>query len=114
MDRDYFVYIVRCSDGSYYTGITNNYEERVMQHNAGDDTSCYTFSRRPVELVYIASFQQVLDAIAWEKQVKRWSRKKKEALIRKEFEKLPALSKRRKPFPKKPPAVLRDGPSVSP
>ena len=79
--RSYYVYILHCSDGSYYTGVTNDYEERVDQHIAGMDPSCYTYKKRPVKLVYLAEFGDVNEAIAWEKQVKRWSRKKKEALI---------------------------------
>jgi putative endonuclease len=90
--REFFVYILRCRDESYYTGITNDYELRVAQHQIGMDPRCYTASRRPVKLVYLAEFQTALEAIAWEKRVKRWTRKKKEALIRKEFEKLPELS----------------------
>ncbi len=79
--KEYFVYILRCSDGSYYTGVTNNYQLRVAQHQEGHDTSCYTYKRRPVELVYLAEFQEVAEAIHWEKVLKGWSRKKKEALI---------------------------------
>jgi len=79
--KDYFVYIVRTSDGSYYTGITNNLERRLSEHNDGIDQSCYTFRRRPVKLVFSAMFHDVDQAIRFEKQVKRWSRKKKEALI---------------------------------
>ena len=78
---EYFVYILRCNDGSYYTGVTNNVELRVVQHQGGSDPSCYTFKRRPVTCVYVGMFDDVYDAIAWEKHIKRWSRKKKEALI---------------------------------
>ncbi|MEO6908524.1 MAG: GIY-YIG nuclease family protein [Abditibacteriaceae bacterium] len=77
----YFVYILRCSDASYYTGITNDVEQRISDHNAGIDPDSYTFSRRPVELCYTASFKNPNEAIAFEKQIKGWSRKKKEALI---------------------------------
>lgn len=90
--KEYCVYIVHCSDGSYYTGITNDVERRVQEHNEGKDHSCYTFTRRPVHLLYSAHFREVLDAIAWEKKVKRWNRKKKEALIFREYESLPLLS----------------------
>jgi putative endonuclease len=79
--KDYFVYIVRCSDGSYYTGITNNIERRISEHNTGVDSRCYTFGRRPVTLVFSAMFHDVNQAIRFEKQVKGWSRKKKEAMI---------------------------------
>ncbi|MBM3228017.1 GIY-YIG nuclease family protein [Candidatus Peribacteria bacterium] len=90
--RTYDVYIVRCSDGSYYTGITNDVERRIGEHNAGVDPKSYTFRRRPVRLVYVADFWDVNQAIAWEKIVKRWSRTKKEALIRGEYERLPELA----------------------
>ncbi|MBI2117507.1 GIY-YIG nuclease family protein [Candidatus Peregrinibacteria bacterium] len=79
--RDYCVYMLRCNDGSYYVGITNNVELRIGQHQEGIDPKCYTFRRRPLECVYSAQFQDVRDAISWEKHIKKWSRKKKEALI---------------------------------
>ncbi|MFK8285211.1 GIY-YIG nuclease family protein [Capnocytophaga canis] len=88
----YFVYILRCADNSYYTGVTNNLEERFRQHQEGYDTSAYTFSRRPVELVYYAGFNDINQAIAFEKQVKGWSRKKKEALINEDWGKIKELS----------------------
>jgi putative endonuclease len=74
--------MLRCSDRSYYTGMTGNIEQRLEQHRIGYFQRCYTYDRRPVECVYTAEFGEVLDAIAWEKQIKRWSRKKKEALIK--------------------------------
>jgi len=81
MVLDYCVYMLRCSDDSYYIGITNDVERRVGEHREGRDPKCYTFRRRPVECVYSAQFQDVRDAISWEKKIKRWSRNKKEALI---------------------------------
>lgn len=113
MMKKYYVYIVECSDNSYYTGVTNDYETRISQHNAGIDTNSYTFKRRPVELVYISEFTEVLQAIAWEKKVKRWSRKKKEALILRKYHALPGLSARktsykRKCHPEEPQCTLRD------
>jgi putative endonuclease len=79
--KNYFVYILRCADASYYTGITNDVEHRLTDHNAGIDPDSYTYSRRPVELCYAATFKSPNEAIAFEKQIKGWSRKKKEALI---------------------------------
>lgn len=64
--RLFYVYILKCSDGSYYTGFTNNIEERVMQHNMGLSLSAYTFSRRPVELVWIETFTDPNIAIEYE------------------------------------------------
>lgn len=91
--QEYYVYIVRCSDGSYYTGVTNDPEQRIAEHNAGLSSKAYTFKRRPVELVYLTMFTEVDQAITWEKIVKRWRRAKKEALIRREFERLVDLSR---------------------
>jgi putative endonuclease len=72
---------------------TNNVEKRILQHNQGADIKCYTFKRRPVELVYAEGFQDFKMAIACEKQVKGWSRKKKEALIAGNWDQLKELSK---------------------
>lgn len=88
-----YVYILKCSDGSYYTGVTNNPERRLGEHNQGVDCRCYTYSRRPVELVFIEGFAQQLDALAAEKKIKGWSRAKKEALSQGRFQDLPALSR---------------------
>tara|TARA_B100000315_G_scaffold252172_1_gene288388 strand:+ start:843 stop:1259 length:417 start_codon:yes stop_codon:yes gene_type:complete len=90
---NFWAYMVRCSDGSLYTGITNSVKRRLYQHNEGRNPNCYTYSRRPVELVYAAHFDYVLDAISWEKKVKRWSRKKKEALIKRDWDKIEELAK---------------------
>jgi putative endonuclease len=92
--NDYYVYMLLCSDGSYYTGVTNDYERRFAEHRDGIVSGCYTFKRRPLKLVYVSHFHNVLEAIAWEKRVKRWRREKKEALIKREWEKLPELSKK--------------------
>ena len=92
--KQYFVYILLCSDGSYYTGVTNNIERRVYEHDCGYDTKAYTFSRRPLKLVFCESFNDVNQAIAFEKQVKGWNRKKKEAIINGDWDLLPELSKR--------------------
>jgi len=90
--KEYFVYIGRCRDNAYYTGITNNVERRIAEHNDVIDPHCFTYKRRPVELVYQCSFREVSDAIAAEKQIKGWSRAKKEALIRGETDQLPLLA----------------------
>ena len=90
--KKYFVYILKCADKSYYTRITNNIDKIITEHNNAEDRKRYTFSRRPVELVYKESFQNPNDAIMWEKRVKGWSRKKKEALIKGDFEELKRLS----------------------
>jgi len=90
--KDYFVYIVKCSDGSYYTGVTSNLERRLNEHNSGFIKG-YTSERLPVDLVYSNRFGDINDAISAEKQIKGWSRAKKEALIKGDFEALVNLSK---------------------
>jgi putative endonuclease len=76
-----FVYMLRCSDGSYYVGSTRaTLEQRVAQHDAGTFGG-YTAKRRPVELVWHQEFQRITDAIACERQLKGWTRAKKEAVI---------------------------------
>jgi putative endonuclease len=88
-----WVYLLECADGSYYTGCTTNIEQRYGEHQAGIKCA-YTSTRRPVRMVWADEFQSVLDAIDSERQIKRWSRAKKEALIRGDFGALPGLSKR--------------------
>jgi len=89
-----FVYILRCSDNSYYTGVTANIKLRVQQHNDGKFKG-YTFKRRPLELVFYTEFTDINLAILTEKQIKKWSRAKKEALINNNLEDLPNLAKKR-------------------
>lgn len=91
--RSYFVYILKCKDDSYYTGITNDPDKRLWQHNEGLINNSYTFSRKPVKLVFTSEFENVYDAIAAEKRIKGWGRKKKEALIKGDFDLLHDLSK---------------------
>jgi predicted GIY-YIG superfamily endonuclease len=89
-----FVYILRCSDGSYYVGSTReSLEARVAEHNSGFYGG-HTLSRRPVELVWSQDFDRITDAIAAERQLKGWSRAKKEALIAGDPDLLRQLSKR--------------------
>jgi len=90
-----YVYILRCSDGSYYTGVTNDLEERFEQHSQGIHPDSYTFSRRPLELVFYEMFNSPLAAIAFEKKLKKWSRKKKEALIQARFDLLPEMARKK-------------------
>ncbi len=99
--HEYWVYMVRCCDGSYYVGVTSDVERRLAEHRSGDlSEGSYVYKRLPFELVYVQSFQYILDAIAWEKRVKRWTRAKKEALIRGDQDALENLSRRRGGRPK--------------
>ena len=91
-----YVYILRCADGSYYVGSATRHDvsTRVDQHNAGSYPG-YTFTRRPVVLVWSEYFDRITDGIAAERQIKGWSRAKKEALIRSDWTRLSGLSRRR-------------------
>jgi len=91
---DFYVYILRCRDGSYYVGHTDNLEERIDDHYTGR-TKCYTSTRRPVELVYVSTFPSRYEALSAERQIKKWSRKKKEALIMDKFHLLKEFSKKK-------------------
>jgi putative endonuclease len=94
--HNYFVYILECSDGSYYTGVTNDLEVRLFQHNNGDNISAYTYSRRPLILKYYQRFDFIQHAIEFERQVKGWSRKKKEALFEENWNEIKRLSNLKK------------------
>lgn len=78
----HYVYIVECSDGSYYTGYTNNIKKRLAAHNTGKGAK-YTKSRRPVRLIYQEAFEHKTDALKREYAIKQLSRSEKAALIRK-------------------------------
>ena len=91
--KTFWVYIVLCSDASYYIGITNDVERRVAEHNLGTDRHCYTFARRPVSLTYATEFPTPDEAIRFEKQIKGWSRKKKAALIAGDWNTIVSLSR---------------------
>jgi len=91
--KKYFVYILKCNDNSFYTGVTNNLERRIIEHKLGCNKKKYTYSRRPFNLVWNESFNNINEAIEKEKQIKGWSRKKKQALIDSDFEELIILSK---------------------
>ena len=87
-----WVYILQCSDDSYYTGSTNNLGIRLAQHQNGEGAN-YTKKRLPVKLVFSQEYERVDDAFYIEKQVQGWNRKKKQALISGNFEMLPELAK---------------------
>jgi putative endonuclease len=77
------IYILRCADGSYYTGMTRrSVEERVSEHaHQGLIADCYTFTRRPMRLIFAEHYDRIVDAIAAERRIKGWSRAKKQAYI---------------------------------
>lgn len=89
----YYVYSLICSDGTYYTGVTNNIDRRVEEHNDENSNISYTSKRRPVRLVFCEEFNDINQAIELEKQIKGWSRRKKKALIEENWDKLIEYSK---------------------
>ena len=84
--------MLKCSDGFYYVGVTNDINRRFEEQNEGTNTDAFTFNRRPVELVYWQEFSDYNQAIDWETQLKKWSRKKKEALINEDWERVKKLA----------------------
>ncbi len=88
----FYVYILKCSDGSYYSGHTDNLEVRLAQQATGDIPGS-TSRRRPVQLVWTDTFNSRQDAFERERQVKGWSRAKKEALVKEEWDRLVVLSR---------------------
>ena len=91
------IYILRCADGSYYTGLTRrSVEERLSEHQEGLIPGCYTDRRRPVELAFSEYYERIDEAAATERRIKGWSRAKKEAYMRGDFATLIALAKRSK------------------
>jgi putative endonuclease len=89
-----WMYILKCSDGSFYVGSTNSFQTRLLQHQQGKG-SFYTANRLPVELVYFEEYRNVAEAFAREKQVQNWSHSKREALIQGSFYLVPELTKKR-------------------
>ncbi len=85
-------YILKCSDSSFYCGCTSNLENRINEHKLGKFKG-YTSARLPVELVYSQEFSDINDAIRAERRIKKWGRKKKEALINSDFDLLHELAK---------------------
>jgi len=106
-----YLYILRCADGSYYVGTTRkSLEERVGEHNAGTFGG-YTAKRQPVTVAFAEHFDTITDAIEAERQLKGWSRAKKEPFMRGDWGDLSRLAKRRGPHPsRRPPS---DSPSSS-
>ncbi|ACZ08462.1 GIY-YIG nuclease superfamily protein [Sebaldella termitidis] len=76
----HYAYIVKCSDGTYYTGYTNDLEKRLLAHNAGKGAK-YTRNRLPVEMVYFEEYEDKSEAMKREYAIKRLTRKQKEKLI---------------------------------
>ncbi|MGE0206392.1 MAG: GIY-YIG nuclease family protein [Candidatus Babeliales bacterium] len=88
---NFYVYILKCSDNSYYTGHTDNIEKRLAEHNDKKYAS-YTSTRLPIELVFLEKFEERVDALIAEQKIKEWSREKKNALINGNWTKIIELS----------------------
>jgi putative endonuclease len=92
----FWAYLLLCSDGSYYAGHTDALESRISQHKAG--VMCaYTSARLPVDLVWSETFQTRDQALAAERQIKGWSRAKKQALIAGDFVRIQELARSNRP-----------------
>ena len=90
----FFVYILGCSDGSFYTGHTDNLEKRLAEHASGA-TGGYTATRRPVKLLFSQEFPSREEALTAEIQIKGWSRKKKMALMAGDWREVSRLAQAR-------------------
>lgn len=88
----YYVYMLLCSDGLTYTGITNDITRRFNEHQDGKNKNSFTYKRRPVRLIFQQEFKDVLQAIYFEKKIKKWSSKKKLALANNEYDMIQILA----------------------
>ncbi len=95
MYKAMYLYILKCNDGSFYVGVSNNLDDRILQHNNGINKEAYTYSRKPVELVYHTIFNDYNLAFEWETRIKKWSHSKKQALIDGNFDLLKLLAKKK-------------------
>ena len=91
----FWVYMLECIDKSYYTGHTDNLENRLAQHQNKKIPNCYTSTRLPAQLIFSQEFATREEALRAEKQIQGWSRKKKEALINKDWQALSYHAKRK-------------------
>jgi predicted GIY-YIG superfamily endonuclease len=92
----FWIYILRCADNSYYTGHTDDLEKRILSHQAGDIDG-YTSTRLPVTLAFAEEFPTREEALACERQIKGWSRKKKEAMMRGDWAEVSRLACKKSP-----------------
>ncbi|WP_431137309.1 GIY-YIG nuclease family protein [Psychroserpens mesophilus] len=90
--KTYYVYILQCSDSLTYAGVTNDITRRLEEHKSGLNKNCFTYKRRPLKLIFCQDFNDIEQAIYFEKKIKNWSAKKKYALANAEFDVLQILS----------------------
>ena len=88
------MYILKCKDNSYYVGHTDNIDQRISEHNE-NKFKCYTSSRLPIEVLFVQSFASRDEAFNAERQVKKWNRQKKEALMQSDWDQLSLLAKKK-------------------
>ncbi len=91
---DFYVYILNCNDGTYYTGHTDNLEKRIAEHQAGQYPG-YTSTRLPIKVIFVQTFASRAEALEAERKIKDWNQKKKEALAYHGWEGLLALKKQK-------------------
>jgi predicted GIY-YIG superfamily endonuclease len=94
MGRPFFAYMLQCADKSYYVGHTDDLERRVLEHHEGGKCA-YTETRRPVQLAWSQEFATREEALAAELRIKNWSRAKKQALARGDFDDLSQAAKKK-------------------
>jgi predicted GIY-YIG superfamily endonuclease len=92
--NDFYVYILQCNDNSYYIGHTDDIEKRISEHRF-NEYDCYTSKRLPIEVVFVQPFGSRDEAFIAERQIKKWNRQKKEALIEKNWDKISLLAKKK-------------------
>jgi len=90
--RLYYVYILKCSDGLLYTGLTNNLDRRFNEHKQGLNKNSFTYKRRPLELIFSQAFNDIKQAIYFEKKIKKWSALKKLALANDDYDMIQILA----------------------
>ena len=95
--QDFYVYILLCGDGSYYVGHTDNIEARISAHEQKHFPHCYTAKRLPVKVVFVQTFAGRDEALQAERQLKGWTRRKKQAFIDGDIALVKAIAKRISP-----------------
>ncbi len=96
MQDQFYAYILKCANGAYYVGHTDNLEQRLSEHHLGAIKNCYTKDKRPLELMFVQNFQTRDEAFQAERQLKGWSRKKKEAFMRDDWQAIQELNRLQK------------------
>jgi len=122
LNKTYYIYILQCSNSYFYTGATSDLSRRVYEHEIGADRTAYTYSRRPVKLLWAQECSTKEEALQLEHQIKGWSRAKKEALIQNDYGKVHEIVKRervrreqkKKATPIFPEQMLSKGASTTP